>query len=386
MKHNFYMPVDLHFGPGCLDQLSEVSLPGKKALIVVTDENWILEGGYIEYIQMLLKKANADSVVFNGVKPNPTKEVVAAGADICTRENCDLLVAFGGGSSIDTAKSVAVLAANGGDFWDYVDTGSGKGKEIVNRPYPVIAVPTSAGTGSEADPWVVVTKEETNEKLGFGSPEMFVHTAFIDAQVMTSVPPKLTAFQGFDALFHAMEGYIADVATPISDIFALKSISLIGKSIIRAVKDGQDIGAREDMALASTCSGIVEAVSDCTGNHSLSQTMGAYHDIPHGAALLATSVEYFKFFEDIIPERYADMAKAFSGGKYTDAKDMVRLLKEYEDACQVSDIRLSDYGFTRDELPMIVDSAFDMQYFMIDHEPKPLTREEMLHILNVSYR
>lgn len=386
MNHKFFMPVDLHFGPGCLDELGDMELPGKKAMVVVTDESWIVESGYIERIQNLLKKAGAESVVFNGVKPNPTKETVAMGAEMCNQEKCDLLVAFGGGSSIDTAKSIAVLAANGGDFWDYVDTGSGKGKEISIKPYPIIAIPTSAGTGSEADPWVVVTKEETNEKLGFGAPEMFARAAFIDAEIMSSVPPKLTVFQGFDALFHAMEGYIADVATPISDIFALKSISLIGKSIIKAAKDGKDLQAREDMALASTCSGIVEAVSDCTGNHSLSQTMGAFHDIPHGAALLATSIEYFKFFEDLIPERYAEMAEAFSGGKYKDAKDMVRLLKEYEEACQVAEIKLSDYGFTEEELPRIVDSAFDMQYFMIDHEPKPLTREEMLHILKVSYR
>lgn len=386
MNHKFYMPVQLHFGRGCLDELGKTALPGKKALIVITDESWITSQGYLSRIQALLKMAGAEYAVFNKVKPNPTKTIVAEGAEFCRKEQCDMVVAFGGGSSIDTAKSIAVLAVNGGDFWDYVDTGSGKGLSISNDPLPIIAIPTSAGTGSEADPWVVVTKEETNEKLGFGSPKMFAYAAFIDAEVMTSVPPKLTAFQGFDALFHAMEGYIADVATPISDIYALKSISLIGKSIIKAVRNGNDIDAREDIALASTCSGVVEAISDCTGNHSISQTMGAYHDIPHGAALLATSIEYFKAFEQIIPKRYAEMASAFSGGRYNQPEDMVRLLIEYEKACGVYGVKLSDYGFTREELPVICDSAFDMQYFMIAHEPKPLTRKEMLEILEKSYR
>lgn len=386
MNHKFFMPVRLHFGRGCLDELGEIELPGKKALIVITNESWIIDQGHLARISALLKKAGAESVVFNKVHPNPSKDQVAEGAALCNQEHCDMVVAFGGGSSIDTAKSIAVLAANGGDFWDYVDTGSGKGLSISKKPLPIIAIPTSAGTGSEADPWVVVTKEETNEKLGFGSPSMFAYAAFIDAEVMVSVPPRLTAFQGFDALFHAMEGYIANVATPISDLFALKSMSLIGKSIIKAVSDGKDIDAREDIALASTCSGIVEAISDCTGNHSIAQTMGAYHDIPHGAALLATSIEYFKSFEKIIPQKYSEMASAFSGGKYCQPEDMVRLLEEYEKTCGVYGIKLSEYGFTREELPIICDSAFDMQYFMIAHEPKPLTREEMLHILEVSYR
>lgn len=386
MKHQFYMPVRLHFGPGCISELGDEVLPGRKALIVITNENWIVEQGHLDRIKLLLKRAGAENAVYNGVHPNPTVSSVEEGARLCTVEGCDMVVAFGGGSSIDTAKSIAVLAVNGGEFWDYVDTGSGRGVPIRKSPLPIIAIPTSAGTGSEADPWVVVTCEGTKEKLGFGSPKMFPWAAYIDAEVMRSVPPELTAFQGFDAMFHAIEGYIANVSTPLSDIFALKSLSLLGKSLVRAVKDGDDICAREDVALASTCSGVVEAVSDCTGNHSISQTMGAYHDIPHGAALLSISELYYAAFEDIIPDRYAQMASALSGGVCNEPGDLVRIMVEMQKECGVHDVALSNYGFTREELPVIVDSAYDLQYFMIEHEPKPLTREEMLDILKKSFK
>lgn len=387
MNHKFYMPVKLHFGRGCLDQLGDLELPGKKALIVITNESWIIDGGHLDRIKRLLAKGGAESEVYNGAVPNPTKTCVQEGAEYCREKGCDMVVAFGGGSSIDTAKSIAVLATNGGDFWDYVDTGSGKGMPIANQPLPIIAIPTSAGTGSEADPWVVVTKEDTKEKLGFGNPKMFAYAAFIDAEVMSSVPPRLTAFQGFDTLFHAMEGYIAvEVCTPISDVLCLESIRLIGKSLLTAVKDGKNLDAREDVALACTIAGIVESTSDCTGNHSIAQTMAAYHDIPHGAALLSTSIEYFKQFVEYAPERYAAMAKAFSNGKCDKPEDMVRLLEEAEEACGVANVKLSDYGFKREELKEIADSAYDLQYFMIGHEPKPMTREEVLGVLERSYK
>ena len=115
MNHKFYMPVQLHFGRGCIEELGKITLPGKRALIVITDESWITEQGHLARIQALLKKAGADNAVFNQVKPNPTKTIVAEGAEMCRREQCDMVVAFGGGSSIDTAKSIAVLAVNGGD-------------------------------------------------------------------------------------------------------------------------------------------------------------------------------------------------------------------------------------------------------------------------------
>ncbi len=387
MNHEFYIPTKIFFGRGCLDKLGEIKLPGKKAMIITTSDQWIVEAGHLRRLEGLLKKGGAESVFYNGVHPNPGKKQVEEAAKICREEGCDMVLGFGGGSSIDTAKSIALLAVNEGDFWDYVATGSGKGLKIKNRPLPIIAVPTTAGTGTEADPWVVITKEETNEKLGFGAPELFAAYAFVDAELMLSVPQKLTAFQGFDALFHAMEGYIATVATPISDIFALKSISLLGKYLVEVCKNGKNIEAREAVAMASSLSGIVESLSNCTSNHSIAQAMGAYHDnLPHGAALLMIANEYFKSFETVIPERYADMAKALSGNQEAAAEDLVPILYELEKECGVERLCMSEYGITREELEKICTNAVEYQGELFEIEPQPLSKERVMEILENSYR
>lgn len=387
MNHTFYIPTKVHFGPGCLHQLAEVNLPGKKALIVTTDDPWIVELGYLEKLSALLKQAGAESVVFDGVRPNPTKAQVEAGTVVCMREKCDMVVGFGGGSSIDTAKSIAVMAVNDGDFWDYVATGSGKGRPIPHRPLPVIAIPSTAGTGTEVNPWVVITKTETKEKLGFGVEELFPAVAFVDAEVMASVPPQLTAFQGFDALFHAMEGYIATVATPVSDIFALRSMALIGESLVDAVHNGNDFAAREQVALASTLAGFVESLSNCTSNHSIAQAMGAYHDnLPHGAALLMIAKEYFRSFEQIIPQRYGEMAAALSGGKYSAPEDVVKILSALAEDCGVDGLSMSDYGITKDELPLICENALTYAGELFEIEPNPLEEKRVMEILEKSYR
>lgn len=387
MRHEFFVPTQMYFGSGCLEQLSEVKLPGKKALVVTTGGDWIEEGRYIERIQDLLKRNGVDSVVYDKVRPNPGKKQVVEAVELCRKENCDMVLGFGGGSSIDSAKSIAMVATNEGDLWDYVATGSGQGKEITKAPLPIIAVPTTAGTGTEVDPWVVITKEETNEKIGFGAKELFASMAFVDASLMTSVPPTLTAYQGFDALFHAMEGYIADVATPMSDLFALKSISLIGENLTNAVRDGKNIEAREAVAMASSYSGIVESISNCTSNHSIAQAMGAYHDdLPHGAALLMIANEYFKSFEDIIPERYAQMARALSGNENAGAKDLVKILYDLEKECGVECLKMSDYGIREDELEVFCTNAMEFAGELFEIEPEPLTRERVMEILRNSYR
>ena len=377
----------MYFGAGCLENLGTVELPGKKAMIVTTPDAWIKEGGYVDRIQELLRKNGADSMLYDKVHPNPGKRQVTEAAELCRREQCDMVIGFGGGSSIDSAKSIALVSTNEGDLWDYVVTGSGRGNKIKNRPLPIIAIPTTAGTGSEVNPWVVITKEETNEKLGFGSEELFASMAFVDAELMVSVPRTLTAFQGFDALFHAMEGYIANVATPISDMFALKSISLLGENLIKVVQDGKDLDAREKVAMASSYSGIVEAISNCTSNHSIGQAMGAYHDdLPHGAALLMIADEYFASFVDVIPERYRDMARALTGDPDADENALLTRLKEMEKACGVNELRMSDYGIRESELEVFCTNAMEYAGELFEIEPRPLTKERVMEILHKSYR
>ena len=234
---NFYIPTRVLFGPGMLNELATVKLPGRKALIITTAGKSVKKYGYLDRVIALLKQNNdTQCVVFDKVMPNPLLSHVREAAALCRAERCDFVIGLGGGSPIDSAKAIALAAANEGDYWDYVEGGKKPAGAL-----PVIAITTTAGTGTEADPWTVITHDESRHKVGFGCDELFPVLSIVDPELMLSVPAKLTAYQGFDAFFHASEGFLARVATPVSDALALQSMRLIFKYLPRAVADGNDL-------------------------------------------------------------------------------------------------------------------------------------------------
>lgn len=209
---------------------------------------------------------------------------------------------------------------------------------------------------------------------------------------MLSVPPALTAYQGFDALFHSTEGYIANIATPLSDVYALKSIGLIFRSLADAVADGSNLAARTDVALANTLSGFVESTSSCTSEHSLEHAMSAFHPkLPHGAGLLMLSDAYYTHFAAKAPARFADMAAAAGadlGGVPEDARAavFVSALKKLRVRCGVDELRMSEYGIARHELPAFARNARETMGGLFGFDPAPLTDAEVLSIYEKSYR
>ena len=207
-QFNYFIPTRILFGAGKLNKLYKQKLPGKRALIVTTGGTSVVKYGYLDRLYEQLDKAGVTHILYNKILPNPIKEHVMEGAQACKENGVDFVIGLGGGSSIDAAKAISVMAANDGDYWDYVGGGSGKGLPVPNDPLPVVAITTTAGTGTEADPWTVTTKTDTNEKIGFGYDKTFPVLAVVDPELMVSVPPYLTACQGFDALFHSTEGYL----------------------------------------------------------------------------------------------------------------------------------------------------------------------------------
>jgi len=162
------MPTRIIFGAGELTKLSTTPyLPGKKALVVISSGNSMKKYGYLDRVIRYLKENGVQTVLFDKILPNPISEHVSKGAKIAKDSNCDFVIGLGGGSSIDSAKSIAIMAKNPGEYWDYVSEGSGKGEEVKKGALPIVAIPTTAGTGTETDPWTVITKTETNEKIGF---------------------------------------------------------------------------------------------------------------------------------------------------------------------------------------------------------------------------
>ena len=377
---SYYMPTRIFFGAGSVKKLSRAPLPAGRGLLI-TGGSSTTKLGYVDKVCAALAEAGHKMTVYRDVQPNPTIENVRECAAIAREQECTFVVGLGGGSSIDTAKAAAVMATNDGDWWDYVYGGSGKGQKIKNQPLPIVAITTTAGTGTEADPWTVVTNGE--EKIGGGNDKTFPTLSIVDPDFMMTVPPHLTAYQGFDALFHACEGYLATIASPVSEMYSLKAIELIGKSLPRAVQDGSDAEARADVALANTLAGFVESLSSCTSEHAIEHAMSGFHPkLPHGAGLIMISLEYYKLFADVCVDKFAHMAHALGRAD----GDFVAALAELQKQCGVDNLKMSDYGMENGDFGKYADHAFADMGGLFRVDAKQLTRDDVIGILSRSYR
>lgn len=392
MKFTYSIPTKILFGPGSFNDLATTPLPGKKALVVITAGKSMRANGYLDRLIDMLDKQGIGHALFDKILPNPVLRHVHEGAALAREQGSDFVIGLGGGSSIDSAKSIAVMAKNPGDYWDYISGGSGKGRPLVNGALPIVAIATTAGTGTEADPWTVITKEDTNEKIGFGCAETFPVLSVVDPEMMLTIPAHLTAYQGFDALFHATEGYIANVATPLSDAYALKSIELLAKYLPAAVKDGSDLEARTQVALASTLSGMVESTSCCTSEHGMEHALSAFYPkLPHGAGLIMLSEAYYSFFADKAPERFTAMAKAMGvvTGHLPEAERpmaFVKALVELQKACGVDGLKMSDYGITKEDMAKCAANARHTMGGLFELDPYALSLDETTQIMMNAYK
>ncbi len=341
-----YVPTRTLFGGGQLKNLNTPKMPGKKAMIVISKGKSTRANGYLARTEEQLKLAGVETVVFDKVEANPLKSTVMAGGTFAKETNCDFIVALGGGSCMDAAKAIAVMATNDGDYWDYIPSGSGKGKTIDTKPLPVVAITTTAGTGSETDPGTVVTNEEKHEKTGFVHDDLFPVLAIVDPELMLSVPPKYTAYQGFDALFHSVEGYVSNGVNLMSNMYAITAIENVGQNLTKAVKDGNDLDAREKVAFGNTLSGTVMCVGCCTSEHSLEHAMSAYHqELPHGADLIMISKAYFTHLIDrhVCDDRFVIMAKAMGMEDAKEPMDFITMLVKLQEECGVSNLEGAQY-------------------------------------------
>ncbi|MBZ9637777.1 iron-containing alcohol dehydrogenase [Clostridium sp. FP1] len=390
MSFNMYVPTRFIFGCGRLNELHEQKLPGKKAMVVISNGKSTKENGFLDRTIEELTRAGVESVVFDKVQANPLKSTVIAGVKTARDNGCDFIVALGGGSVMDASKAMAAMATNDGDIWDYISGGTGKGKSIVNAPLPVICITTTAGTGSEADQWGVITNDETNEKIGFGGDDrLFPVISIIDPELMRTVPTKFTAYQGFDALFHSTESYISKFASLMSDMYALTAIENAAKYLPRAVKDGSDMEAREHMAFANTLSGVVMTVSVTTAEHSIEHAMSAYHqELPHGAGLIMISKAFYEFFIDkhACDERFITMAKAMGIKEADKPDDFITVLVDLQKTCGVAELRMSDYGITPDEFDKIATNARETMGGLFAANPCEMTHKDVVDVLRNSYR
>lgn len=413
MNFDFHVPTRILFGRGSLNDLSKMELPGKKALVVITSGKSMKANGYLERVLDQLHKAGVQSVVYAGVQANPVVTNVREGCELLLKENCDFVVGLGGGSTIDCAKSIAVMAMNTDyDIWDYVgDTQKGKqlyvqnttrdsmdimmphriktpyGWKTLRGAYPIVGITTTAGTGSEADPWCVTTNPETQDKMGMGGDCTFPQIAVIDPELMCSVPRDLSIYQGFDALFHCMENYFGKPSTRLGHSFSIEGIREVCDKLERVVKNGDDIEAREGMAYANLMGAFSLSDGGTCAMHAMSETIGAYaHGIPHGAALICLCEPYFTLYAKYRIEKLKDLGRfmgedvdALKGDEQYMAP--VYGLRKLKKACGVENISLLDWKLEPKDIEEIAVKAKDSHMRLFNKDPFMLEIDQVVEVI-----
>ena len=386
---NFYNPTRIVFGSGKLNTLSEQVLPGKRAMLLISNGKSTKVNGSLARVQTELAKAGVEYAVFDKIMENPVKEVVMEGAAFARQHGCDFILALGGGAVLDSSKAIAAMATNDGDLWDYVNGGTGKGKPLANKGLPIVTIPTSSGTGSEINCWGVISNLETKEKIGFGAECLVPVLSVVDPELMKTVPPKYTAYQGFDALFHNTEVMMSSGVNVFSEAIALSAIENIAKYLPRAVKDGNDLEAREHVAYGSTVAGITMQLTSTTAQHSMEHAMSAYHhNLPHGAGLIMISVEFARYF---IEKRACDgqfikMARAIGMPEADKPEDFLTALIALQKACGVDNLKMSDYGIEKSECMTLAVNARETMGGLFLANPCEMTDADCAGVFERAYR
>ena len=391
MNMNLYVynPTKILFGSGTLNQLGEQKLPGKKVLLLMScGKSAKVSGAYDRTLEQL-QKAGVAVAEFAKVMENPVKEMVMEGAAFARENGCDFIVALGGGAVLDSAVAIAAMATNPGDLWDYINGGTGKGKPLANPGLPIVTITLTAGTASEINCWGVISNLDTKEKIGFGDPALVPVLAVVDPELMKTVPSKYTAFQGFDALFHNTEVMMSNGVNILSETIALSAIENIAKYLPRAVKDGNDLEAREHIAYGSTMAGIAMQLTSTTAQHSMEHAMSAYHhDLPHGAGLIMISRAFAEYFVEkhACDEQFIKMARVMGIPDAEKPEDFITALMQLQKDCGVDDLKMSDYGIDKNECMTLAVNARETMGGLFLANPCPMSDEECAGIFEKAYR
>lgn len=389
MNFSFYNPTRILFGAGELNNLHKQTMPGKKALLLISNGKSTKVNGSLDRTIEQLEKAGIEYAIFDKIMENPYRSIVMEGAAFAKENTCDFILALGGGAVLDASVAIAAMATNPGDLWDYVFGGTGKAMPLKNPGLPIVTIATTSGTGSEINSWGVISNPDTNEKIGFGAPELTPVLAIVDPELMRTVPAKYTAYQGFDALFHNTEVMISNGVNILSEAIALSAIENITKYLPRAVRDGNDMEARERVAYGSTMAGITMQLTSTTAEHSMEHSMSAYHhNLPHGAGLIMISRAFYEFFIErhACDEQFIKMAKAMGIENADKPEDFITALVKLQEDCGVADLKMSDYGFRKEESMTLARGARSMQGGLFLANPCEMTDEDCAGIFDKSYR
>jgi len=385
MARTFSIPPVLIIGSGASEQVGEESRKlGVEKGLIVTDEV-LLKLGILDNIKQALSQAQIQFILYSGVFTEPTVDFVQEGLKAYKENGCDFLLAVGGGSAIDTAKAIAVMVANTGSIEDYQGL-----NKIPKRGVPLIAIPTTAGTGSEATQYTIITDTKRDTKMLIGSPFLIPQKTIIDPLLTLSMPRGLTAATGIDALTHAIEAYVSVKAQPMSDIFCLSAIELIPGNLRQAWSNGNNIEAREKTMLGALQAGIAFSNSSVALVHGMSRPIGAYFHVAHGvsnAALLGVVTEFslignvarYARIAEVMGENVEDLSILEAAGLA--AKSIKKLTKD------VKIPSLQELGVNKEKLdklaPKMAEDAIASG--SPANNPRQATKEEIIELYKLAY-
>jgi len=369
---------EIYFGCGAINQLADLSSRYGSSQVLLVMDPFLSRGSLKSRIVGHLNTAGFIPVLFDRIEPEPSPISAETGAKLARRKACSLVIGIGGGSTLDTAKAIAMLALNKGKVSDYV------GLDRVPKPgLPTILVPTTAGTGSEVTFTAVFTNRAAKTKGGINSRFLYPTVALLDPELTLSLPPQVTAQTGMDALTHAIEAYTSNKANPLSDMVAEKAIALIGQFLKKAVKNGKDLGAREGMLLGSLLAGMALANAGVGAVHAMAYPLGALFNVTHGLANAVLLPYVLEFNRVNCPERFARMESLLSGseGLVSTNRGAERCIKKIINLSRAIGIpkNLKELGIPQKAIRTMAEAAIKVAR-PIENNPRPITVKDIVSL------
>lgn len=345
MGQKFYMPDQIIFGHNALEDSTDIlKTLGHKALIVTGSSKVSYE--YAKQVMNLLEAINIESAIFNHITGEPTDTMIMEGLHTYCQEQCDFIIGIGGGSPLDAMKAIAILAANGGKIADYL------GQDVTKPVPPMVAIPTTAGTGSEATQFTIITDTQTQVKMLLKGSSFMPTLAIVDPRYSISLPQEITIATGMDALTHAIEAYTSRKAQPLSDNFAISAVKRIFTYLPMVYQDGTNAQAREQMTLAALEAGIAFNNSSVTLVHGMSRPIGALFHVPHGLSNTMLIKECLRFALEGTYERFGELGRQIgvADKAHSDQEAAERFLQAIDDLCKGCNVpTLEQYGINRED-------------------------------------
>lgn len=371
MEFQYHLPVNLVFGRGKSDLIGKNAAAfGSRALIVTGGSSTKRSGLLAKTEQQLIENGLPYSI-FDKVTPNPLTTTVYEGAAIATAEGCDVIIALGGGSSLDAAKGIAFQTVNGGDINDYIF-----GRKSSDKALPVIAVPTTCGTGSEGNGFAVMTNPETLDKKSLRCSAIVPACSIIDPLLMTTMPKATLAAVGFDALCHNIDGYISTIAQPLTDILALEGVQLAAWSLLQVYNNPEDLDSWERLCLASTLGGMVINTAGVTALHGMEHPVSGLKDIIHGSGLAALAPAVYRESIQGAPEKFAILSRLLSG---RDENDFVAKICELLAELQLN-TTLTEQGISEEDVDWLAKNCLKVSAASIANHPVVFSLDDLKRI------